>query len=152
MAVAGGLLPEENKLPEPMLHESYKRTGEDQFTFVKDGMEMAQVVEAKHRPADGFVVAQIESGDEVWDLGPVPVTVDTHTIIIPRNKPVLLPIQHFNALSDTVRTRYLQPDPMKSLVGRSSRRFQLRAIRWPKSANRPVDESIERFEVIEINQ
>ncbi len=152
MAVAGGLLPESNKLPESTLHQSYVRTGEDQFMFVKDGMEMAKEVDVKHRPSDGFVVAQIESGDEIWDTGPVPVTVDTHTIVIPRNKPVLLPIQHFNALSDTVRTRYLQPDPMRKLVSRSSRRFQLRAIRWPKNAEKSVDESMERFEVIEINQ
>lgn len=150
MAIAGGLLPE--KLPQPTLHQSYVRTGEAQFSFIKEGMEMAQEVDAKHRPGDGQVVAQIDSGDEAWDLGPVPVTVDTHTIIIPRNRPVLLPIQHFNALSDTIRTRYLQPDPMRSLVARSSRRFQLRAIRWPKGADKPIDESVERFEVIEINQ
>lgn len=152
MAVAGGLLPELNHIPEPKLHTSYVKTGDGQYTVVKDGMEMAQEVEPKHRPADGWVVAQIESGEDVWELGPVPVTVDTWTIVVPRNKPVLLPIQHFNALSDTVRTRYLQPDPMSKLVGRSSRRFSLRAIRWPKNAEKELENSVERFEVIEINQ
>ena len=152
MAIAGGLLPESNQLPQPGLHEAYVRTGEEQFTFIKEGMEMAKEVEIKHRPADGHVVAQIDSGEEMWDLAPVPVTVDTHTIVIPRNKPVLLPIQHFNALSDAVRTRYMQPEAMKHLVKRSSRRFNLRAIRWPKGAEKSVDESMERFEVIEINQ
>lgn len=151
MAIAGGLLPEANNLPEPNLHASYVKTGDSQYIFAKDGMEMAEVVDAKKKPRDGWVIAQIESGDELWELGPVPVTVNTWTIIVPRNKPVHIPISHFNALSDSVRTRYVQADIQQNLIGRSSRRFNIRAIRWPQT-NATVEKSVERYEVIELDQ
>jgi len=153
MAIAGGLLPEAetSAFPDPTLHKSYVKTGDNQYLFVKDGMDVAQVVDVKHKPQDGWVVAIIESGDEAWELGPVPVTVDTWTIVVPRNQPVLLPITHFNTLSDAVRTRYIQTDIQQRLTGRSSRRFNLRAVRWPK-ATQEVEKSQERYEVIEINQ
>lgn len=153
MAIAGGLLPEAeaSAFPDPTLHKSYVKTGDNQYIFVKESMEVAQAVDAKHKPAEGWVVAIIESGDENWELGPVPVTVDTWTIVVPRNQPVLLPISHFNTLSDSVRTRYVQTDIQQKLVGRSSRRFTVRAIRWPK-ASQEVEKSQERYEVIELNQ
>ena len=153
MAVAGGLLPEaaDSPFPDPSLHKSYVKTGDNAYVFVKESMEVAQVVESNHKPQDGWVVATIETGDDAWELGPVPVTVDTWTIVVPRNQPVLIPITHFNALSDAVRTRYIQMDIQQRLVGRSSRRFNLRAIRWPKS-NNEVQKSQERYEVVELDQ
>jgi len=151
MAVAGGLLSNTDPFEKPTLDKSYIKTGDGQYVFIKDGMEVADIVDHKHKPAEGWVVAIVESGDDSWELGPVPVTVNTWTIVVPRNQPVLLPISHFNALSDAVRTKYIQTDINEKLIPRSSRRFGIRAINWPKSSEQ-VEKAQERYEVIELNQ
>jgi hypothetical protein len=156
MAVGGGLVDEGRKkfsLPESKLHDGYKKVADDKWAFVKDGMELAQEVDVKTQPPAGHAVVQLEVGMESWNNHPVPVTVDAHTIIVPRGRPVLLPIQHVNALSDAVQTRYYQPSLMQKFVARHGRRFEFRVIRWPKGYNKAeLENAVERHEVIELDQ
>lgn len=155
MAVGGGLIKETKarSLPDSKLHDSYQKVADDKWTFVRDGMELAKEVDLKTQPPAGHAVVMMEIGMESWDSHPVPVTVDAHTIIVPRGKPVLLPIQHVNALSDSVQTKYYQPNLMQKFVARHGRRFEFRVIRWPKGYNKAeLDGSVERHEIIELNQ
>lgn len=157
MPVAGGLVKQERKggpvLQEAKLSGAYKEAGQGVYTIVRDGLEMAKEAEATASPSEGWCIVEIQHGREAWDNGPVPITVNSWTIVAPRGKPIFLPIEHLNVLSDAVETKYFQPSITQNLQGRHARRFEFRVIAWPKGYDKKqLDNAIERHQVIELDQ
>ena len=151
MAVAGGLL--KKKTAEPKLKDAFVKTAAGIYSVERAGTRLAKQVEATHKPQDGWAVIELEAGFEHADLTAVPVTVDSETYLVPRGVPVLLPVQHVNALSDCVITRYAQTDVMQQLVPRYKRMYPFRVIQWPKNyGGGEVEKEIIRHEVIDVDQ
>ena len=114
---------------------------------------MAQIVEPTHKPQDGWAVIELETGFEQSDLTAVPVTVDAETFMVARGKPVLLPIQHVNALSDCVITKYTQVNLMQPMEPRHKRMYPFRVISWPKGhVGTLAEQDVIRHEVIDVDQ
>ena len=152
MAVAGGLV-SEKKLPQSKLHEGYEEVGEGMWTAKRDGMEVVGRADIKAVPPDGHALIQVEVGRDTWDNFPVPVTVDTHTLLIPRGFPVIVPIAHVNVLSDAIETKYFQPSLQRPLQAKHGRVYNYRIIRLPKGLKKSIEEdTMLRHEVIEIDQ
>ena len=132
MPVAGGLVKQERKggpvLQEAKLSGAYKEAGQGIYTIVRDGLEMAKEAEPTATPTEGWCIVEIQHGREAWDNGPVPITVNSWTIVAPRGKPIFLPIEHLNVLSDAVETKYFQPSITQNLQARHGRRFEFRVI------------------------
>ena len=157
MPVAGGLVKQERKggpvLQEAKLSGAYKEAGQGVYTIVRDGLEMAKEAEPTDTPTEGWCIVEIQHGREAWDNGPVPITVNSWTIVAPRGKPIFLPIEHLNVLSDAVETKYFQPSITQNLQGRHARRFEFRVIAWPKGYDKKqLDNAMERHQVIELDQ
>lgn len=151
MAVAGGLL--KKKTAEPDLRSTFVKTGDGIYSVEKAGTKLAQMVEPTHVPQDGWAVIEVETGFDQSELTAIPVTVDAETYLIPRGKPVVVPIQHVNALSDCVITRYAQVDIMQPLQAQHKRMYPFRVIRWPKNYKGGQGEGdIIRHEVIDVDQ
>ena len=135
MPVGGGLVKQERKggpvLQEAKLSGAYKEAGQGIYTIVRDGLEMAKEADPTATPTEGWCIIEIQHGREAWDNGPVPITVNSWTIVAPRGKPIFLPIEHLNVLSDAVETKYFQPSITQNLQARHGRRFEFRVIAWP---------------------
>jgi len=157
MPVAGGLVKQERKggpvLQEAKLSGAYKEAGQGVYTIVRDGLEMAKEAEPTATPTEGWCIVEIQHGREAWDNGPVPITVNSWTIVAPRGKPIFLPIEHLNVSSDAVETKYFQPSITQNLQARHGRRFEFRVIAWPKGYDKKqLDNAMERHQVIELDQ
>ena len=151
MAVAGGML--KKKAHKPELSKTFVKTGDGIYQAQKSGVSMAQIVEPTHKPQDGWAVIELETGFDQSDLTAVPVTVDAETFMVARGKPVLLPIQHVNALSDCVITKYTQVNLMQPMEPRHKRMYPFRVIAWPKNHGGSVAEKdVIRHEVIDVDQ
>ena len=157
MPVGGGLVKQERKggpvLQEAKLSGAYKEAGQGVYTIVRDGLEMAKEADPTATPTEGWCIIEIQHGREAWDNGPVPITVNSWTIVAPRGKPIFLPIEHLNVLSDAVETKYFQPSITQNLQARHGRRFGFRVIAWPKGYDKKqLDNAMERHQVIELDQ
>ena len=157
MPVGGGLVKQERKggpvLQEAKLSGTYKEAGQGVYTIVRDGLEMAKEADPAATPTEGWCIIEIQHGKEAWDNGPVPITVNSWTIVAPRGKPIFLPIEHLNVLSDAVETKYFQPSITQNLQARHGRRFEFRVIAWPKGYDKKqLDNAMERHQVIELDQ
>ena len=157
MPVGGGLVKQERKggpvLQEAKLSGAYKEAGQGVYTIVRDGLEMAKEEDPTATPTEGWCIIEIQHGREAWDNGPVPITVNSWTIVAPRGKPIFLPIEHLNVLSDAVETKYFQPSITQNLQARHGRRFEFRVIAWPKGYDKKqLDNAMERHQVIELDQ
>ena len=157
MPVGGGLVKQERKggpvLQEAKLSGAYKEAGQGVYTIVRDGLEMAKEADPTATPTEGWCIIEIQHGREAWDNGPVPITVNSWTIVAPRGKPIFLPIEHLNVLSDAVETKYFQPSITQNLQARHGRRFEFRVIAWPKGYDKKqLDNAMERHQVIELDQ
>ena len=157
MPVGGGLVKQERKggpvLQEAKLSGAYKEAGQGVYTIVRDGLEMAKEADPTATPTEGWCIIEIQHGRAAWDNGPVPITVNSWTIVAPRGKPIFLPIEHLNVLSDAVETKYFQPSITQNLQARHGRRFEFRVIAWPKGYDKKqLDNAMERHQVIELDQ
>ena len=157
MPVGGGLVKQERKggpvLQEAKLSGAYKEAGQGVYTIVRDGLEMAKEADPTATPTEGWCIIEIQHGREAWDNGPVPITVNSWTIVAPRGKPIFLPIEHLDVLSDAVETKYFQPSITQNLQARHGRRFEFRVIAWPKGYDKKqLDNAMERHQVIELDQ
>ena len=114
---------------------------------------MAKEADPATTPTEGWCIIEIQHGREAWDNGPVPITVNSWTIVAPRGKPIFLPIEHLNVLSDAVETKYFQPSITQNLQARHGRRFEFRVIAWPKGYDKKkLDNAMERHQVIELEE
>ena len=159
MSIAGGLLPSK-QLPEQNLHDAYVQAGEGKFVVIQEGMRLAAEFKDGNDVPEGYCVINIEYGRDVADTGPVPVTLGEDTLVIPRGTDRIVPLGFVNVLNDAVTTEYFQRDLMSSLISRSTRRFDFRVKKWPKTGNHQgaiitkedLEDSVKRHEVIELDQ
>jgi hypothetical protein len=159
MSIAGGLLPSD-QLPKQKLNGNYVEAGEGKFIVLQNGTRMAAEYKKGNEVPPGYAVINIDHGNNVSEVGPVPVTCGEDTLVIPRGSDRMVPIGHVNVLNDAVITEYYQRDLMSSLQSRSSRRFNFIVKKWPKTGDKAaadismetLEDSIERHEVIDLNQ
>ena len=154
MPVAGGLVGPNGAGDK--IHGSYQKIGESAYTILQDGMHMAPEFTKGDRLPEGYCVINIEFGEQLADSGPVPVTVDDWTIVIPRGTNRAVPLEHVNALNDAVQTQYYQANLMTQLIPRHNRRFNFQVVRWPKAGGTQLkanlEDAMERHEIIDVDQ
>ena len=164
MSIAGGLVAS-TQVPHGKLNDAYIPAGDGKWVVVTGGTKMAVEWKKGDEVPEGFAVVNIDYGNDMTEMGPVPVTHGDWQLIIPRGSNRIVPIQHLNVLSDAVTTEYFQRDMSSQLTARSNRRFNFRVVKWPKTGKKAgnemeggeisVDElnnSRERHEVIELDQ
>jgi|TARA_Y100000310_G_scaffold288350_1_gene313897 hypothetical protein len=166
MSIAGGLVASES-LPKTNLSEAYVPAGEGKWVVLSGNTKVAVEHKKGETVPEGFAVINIDYGNDMTEMGPVPVTHGTWTIMVPRGSNRILPLSHVNVLNDAITTEYFQRDMSSQLTSRSGRRFNFRVIHWPKTGEKratefeegardlSVDElenSRERHEVIELDQ
>ena len=157
MAIAGGLIQEDFNAV-PMRHSGYEQAGEGQYIVLPNGIRLAQEWKNGDAVPEGYVVINIEYGDDMSDTGAVPVTVGDNSLCIPRNSDRIVPIEHMNVLSDAVETTYFQKDLLSQMIPKHTRRFKYNVIKWSKTgentgtAIQARDDATDRHEVIELHQ
>ena len=166
MSVAGGLVASEN-LPKQNLSGAYVPAGEGRWVVLSGGAKMAMEYKKGDPVPEGHAIINIDYGNDMSEMGPVPVTYGEYTLMIPRGSDRIVPLSHVNVLSDCVITEYFQRDMSSQLTGKSSRRFPFTVKKWPKTGEKEgvnidnpnseitvsqLENAMERHEVIELDQ
>ena len=164
MSIAGGLV-QSTQVPQGKLSDAYVPAGDGKWVVVTGGSKMAAEWKKGGEVPEGFAVVNIDYGNDMTEMGPVPVTHGDGQLIIPLGSNRLIPLQHLTVLNDAVTTEYFQRDMSSQLTARSNRRFNFRVVKWPKTGKKAgkdmeggeisldeLNESRERHEVIELDQ
>ena len=166
MSIAGGLVASE-QLPKQTLNSAYVPAGEGRWVVLTSGAKMAAEYQKGDPVPEGDAIINIDYGNDMTEMGPVPVTYGEFTLMIPRGSDRVVPLSHVNVLSDCVITEYFQRDMSSQLSGKSKRRFPFTVKKCPKTGDKEgveisakpseiqvsqLDNAKERHEVIELDQ
>ena len=83
MSIAGGLV-QSNQVPQGKLNDAYVPAGEGKWVVVTGGSKMAAEWKKGDEVPEGFAVINIDYGNDMTEMGPVPVTCGDWQLIIPR--------------------------------------------------------------------
>ena len=115
MSIAGGLV-QSTQVPQGKLSDAYVPAGDGKWVVVTGGSKMAAEWKKGEEVPEGFAVINIDYGNDMTEMGPVPVTCGDWQLIIPRGSNRLVPLQHLNVLNDAVTTEYFQRDMSSQLT------------------------------------
>ena len=119
----------------------------DQYTQM--GKDNAIILKQGEKEPPGWAVIILGFGDDPnVDNGPLTVTNNTWSIIIPRNLPVAIPPGHFSNLLNSTETRYIQPAIGQQLVGYKAHRYNIQILKWPEDINNQVNEYLEETKAV----
>ena len=119
------------------------------------GKDNALIMKRGEKEPKGWAVIILGFGDDPSvDNGPLTVTWNTWSIIIPRNVVCAIPPGHFGNLLNSTETKYIQPAVGQQLVGYKAHRYNIQVMKWPESAENGINEGFEEaranYEKIEV--
>ena len=114
MSIAGGLV-QSTQVPQGKLSDAYVPAGDGKWVVVTGGSKMAAEWKKGDEVPEGFAVINIDYGNDMTEMGPVPVTHGDWQLIIPRGSNRVVPLQHLNVLNDAVTTEYFNGTCLVSL-------------------------------------
>jgi len=159
--VAGGLVKKRRSkkaFRDPSLENAYLDKGTGKVIQLSGTNQIAMEYDAKAMKdiPEGYCVINIQTGNDVHNQAPVPLTYFDWQITIPRGTDRIVPLQHVQILNNCVRTDYRQPVYGQELEPIVSKVYPFVVKKWPKAGATDIDPSLiqevkESYESIDVD-